>query len=237
MASEYLLKKYKDVKPDEERELTPKEKRQNWWYYHKWHVVIGFILLLICLDLGKSALHIGEVKPDLQIAYVGTYRLPDDTAEAIEKAFETIAEDANNDGKITVQLNQYASADDGGDGSVVSSSGGYYMAASVVTLMGDLEDCDSFLFLLEDCESFQTNYEILEEDGSGTVLAEKWSSLSALSGLDLGEYEDTVAGTDVTGSSSALVQDLWVARRVFDGDRTCDYPEACEALWEQIFKR
>ena len=69
MASEYLLKKYKDVKPDEERELTPKEKRQNWWYYHKWHVVIGFILLLICLDLGKSALHIGEVKPDLQIAY------------------------------------------------------------------------------------------------------------------------------------------------------------------------
>ena len=38
MASEYLKKKYQDVKPDAPVELTPAEKRRNWWYYNKWYV-------------------------------------------------------------------------------------------------------------------------------------------------------------------------------------------------------
>ena len=40
MASEYLLKKYKDVKPDEPKELTKKEKRANWWHYHRLTLLI-----------------------------------------------------------------------------------------------------------------------------------------------------------------------------------------------------
>lgn len=31
MASEYLKQKYKDIKPDEKIELTPKQKRRNLW--------------------------------------------------------------------------------------------------------------------------------------------------------------------------------------------------------------
>lgn len=34
MASEYLKWKYRDVKPDQTVELTPRQKRANWWYYH-----------------------------------------------------------------------------------------------------------------------------------------------------------------------------------------------------------
>jgi len=37
MASEYLKWKYKDVRPDIPKELTPAEKRSNWWHYHKWY--------------------------------------------------------------------------------------------------------------------------------------------------------------------------------------------------------
>lgn len=49
MASEYLLKKAKEeVKTQEVRVLTKAERRRNWWNYHKWHVVIG-VLLVLCL--------------------------------------------------------------------------------------------------------------------------------------------------------------------------------------------
>ena len=51
MASEYLKKKYKDVKPDVKRELTPAEKRKNWWHYHKWHVAAAVVLTLIAEEM------------------------------------------------------------------------------------------------------------------------------------------------------------------------------------------
>ena len=44
MASEYLKWKYRDVKPRETKELTPAEKRKNWWHYHKWHILTGVVL-------------------------------------------------------------------------------------------------------------------------------------------------------------------------------------------------
>ena len=107
MASEYLKKKYKDVKPDVKRELTPAEKRKNWWHYHKWHAATAVVLLSILGSIVWNALH--QVKPDYQIAYVGEYALPDDTAAALEAGFAALGEDLNGDGSVVVQLVQYAS--------------------------------------------------------------------------------------------------------------------------------
>ena len=85
MASEYIQYLIKDEKPAEAPPpLSPKERRKNWLYYHKWHLIIGAVLIVIALDLLRSALHIGEVEPDLQIAYVGTAVLPDDIIPALE---------------------------------------------------------------------------------------------------------------------------------------------------------
>lgn len=235
VASEYLKWKYRDVKPEEKRTLTKAEQRRNWWHYHKWQVIIGIVLLLIGLDIGKSVLHIGEVTPDLQIAYVGTNRLPEDTAAAIEAAFAQYAEDANHDGKVTVRLNQYPSVQNNGDSSTVDTDNRYYAQASGITLMADLESCDSFLFLMEDYEAFQRDYQILEVTAS--PLAVQWCDLTGLSSVDLGTYQDTVAGMEVTGSNNELVQHLWVARRGFWNDRTCSYPDQCVRLWEQISRR
>ena len=110
MASEYLKWKYRDVQRREKVELTPAEKRKNWWHYHKWHVVIAVVLVGIGINLVCNALGIGQIRPDYQIAYVGGNTLPDDTATAIEAAFAALGEDLNGDGKVVVQLNQYASA-------------------------------------------------------------------------------------------------------------------------------
>lgn len=232
MASEYLKWKYRDVEPDEKRELTPEEKRKNWWYYHKWHVAIGVVLLSILGSIVWNALH--QVKPDYQIAYVGTNALPDDTAAAIEAGFASLGEDLNGDGSVVVQLTQYASA---GEADMQSA-----MAAET-RLMADLTECDSYFFLLEDPERFQQNYGSLRKlDGSlpddsdtpgeGTYLS--WSQCPVLARMDLGEYAYPLMGGTASGSSGELVSGLYIARRGFWTEKTTAYPEGCAALWEKI---
>ena len=82
MASEYLKWKYRDVGPEQAVKLTPRQKRANWWYYHKWYVLLGLGLLAAALYLIARGLGFGQVTPDYQVAYVGSAALPEDTAVA-----------------------------------------------------------------------------------------------------------------------------------------------------------
>ena len=236
MASEYLKWKYRDVKPEQERELTPAEKRKNWWDYHKWHVVVGVLVLLLLLDLGRSILHIGEIQPDVQAAYVGQAALPEQTVAALEEALAALAQDANGDGRTVVRLNQYSVFTD-------PSADPNFAAAEQVRLMGDLQNCDSAIFLLEDPALFQTQYGVLcfpdgrlpPEEGpvpEGLWLA--WTDCPVLRELELGTYEYDVMGQTFTGENRTLLEGLSVARRGFWTDRTAKNPEACAALWEAI---
>ena len=236
MASEYLKWKYRDVQPDAPVEYTPQQKRRNWWHYHKWHVLIGAVLLLIVLDVGRSAFHIGEIQPDVQIAYVGSAPLPEDTVTSLEAALAGLCEDASGDGRSVVQINQYILAS--GDSDAAS-----YTAASSARLIGDLESCDSGLFLLEDAEAFQKDYQILARlDGSLPTGYEKsvedrylrWADCPALTGLELGSYTSAILDETVTGNSQELLSGLYIARRGFWGDKTVKYPEALDALWAEL---
>lgn len=154
MASEYLKWKYRDVHPDAPVELTKKQRRRNWWHYHKWHVGIGVIVILIAGNLAWHALT--QVHPDCQIAYVGAYPLSEEEAIAWEGRLSALGADCNGDGRVVVRLNQYPTGGSGDDP--------MYAAASNVKLVADLDSCESYFFLLEDPEGFQADYEILQED-------------------------------------------------------------------------
>lgn len=232
MASEYLKWKYRDVRPDEKIQLTAAEKRRNWWYYHKYYVVAGIVLLSIVGSIVWNALH--QVKPDYQIAYVGTNALPDDTASAIEAGFAALGEDLNGDGQVVVRLMQYASSD--GDDPQTA-------LAAEVKLMADFTECESYFFLLEDPEGFQQNYGSLRRlDGSlaesGEALGEgayvSWAQCPVLTQMELGEYSYPLMGGTASGSSDELVSGLYIARRGFWTDKTAPYPEGCAALWEKL---
>lgn len=82
MASEYLKWKYRDVEPERPVELTKKQRRQNWWHYHKWHVLAGAVLVLAAASWAWNALT--QVYPDYQIAYVGSSPLPEEDTAAWE---------------------------------------------------------------------------------------------------------------------------------------------------------
>ena len=232
MASEYWKWKFKDVKPEEKRELTAAERRRNWWHYHKWHVVTGAVLAAIGVNLLWTALGIGEVRPDYRVAYVGTNALPEDTAAALEAALAGLGEDLNGDGRIVVSLRQYASGGQAGMG-----------VSAEVQLTADIMDGESYFFLLEDPEQFQRAYRslcrldgTLPEEGDysagGTYLA--WDACPVLRGLDLGGYAYEVMGRTVTGDSQELLSGLSFARRGFWTEKSAPYPEGCAALWNRL---
>lgn len=233
MASEYLKWKYRDVRPDEPVELTPKEKRANWWHYHKWHVVLGAALLLSLASILSRALGLGEVRPDCQIAYVGSAALPEDTAAALENALSAMGTDCNGDGRVLVRLNQY----------ITGSNDAMYAYAQGTRLMADIDGCDSCFFLLEDPEGFQEAYGVLAladgslpENGRNGPLSLSWSDCPALEALPLGGYSESLPGQEIKGDSQELLSGLFLARRGFWTDKTSAYPEQCDELWNVITK-
>lgn len=233
MASEYLKWKYRDIRPDEPVELTPKQKRENWWHYHKWHVLLGAVLLVSLVSIFSHALGFGEVRPDYQIAYVGSSALPEDTAAALENALSSLGTDCNGDGRVTVRVNQY----------VTGSDDVMYAYAEGTRLMADLDSCDSYFFLLDDPDGFQESYSVLShtdgtlpESGKSGAVSLSWSDCPALEALSLGEYTEALLGQQVEGDNYELLSDLFLARRGFWTDKTSAYPEACADLWNVITK-
>ena len=231
---------YKHLTTDE-LQLTAQEKRANWWHYHKWHVIIGAILLFCLCDILKDVLHIGETYPDYQFAYVGTNSLPDDTVTALTAYLESIGEDLNKDGKVVVEIHQYASEDD----EETNSDSAYYQYASEVSLLADITDNDSFFFLLEDPKEFETaNAALAYLDGSlpsdtardyeNMYIA--WTDSPLLMEADLGDFTTDTLGYEASGDSNALVQGLYLARRGFWSEETCDNYEGCVELWNRLIE-
>ena len=91
MASEYLKWKYRDVRPDAPAERTKKQRLQNWWHYHKWHIGVGIAAVAIAGNLAWHALT--QVHPDYQIAYVGAYPLSEEEAAAWEERLSALGTD------------------------------------------------------------------------------------------------------------------------------------------------
>ena len=259
MASEYLKKKYQDVKPDVPVELTKAEKRKNWWHYHKWHV--GAVVLLAAVIVSIVWPIVSQVTPDVQVAYVGEMPIPEDAAAALEEALAGLTEDLNGDGRVLVKLRQYVSS--GLDESALMAASGPVtdamgqttsnalwnsdaaaQIAAMVSLMADVGSQESFLFLLEDPAAFQQECHTLcrldgslpaEDDDSveDSVLA--WNQCPVLTGLELGDYSYDLFGGTISGDSSALYSRLFIGRRGFwREDEDPALQAGYTALWEKL---
>ena len=223
------------------KNLSKSEKRKNWWYYYKWYVICGVILLGIAIDLIGNALGLWRPSPDFQVAYVGNTALPQDTVTALESAFASIGRDYNGDGKIIVQINQYANDDQSTDADAF-----YYGTASEITLLGDISDCESYFFLMDNPDSFQRAHQLLARPDGGcpdktdTSTDDKvflWSDCPTLSELELGSYSINILGQNITGSNQELLSGLYLGRRCFYTDTLTDNAEQCSELWDTLTAR
>lgn len=225
MASEYLIKKAKEAyKPRDIHVMTEAEKRRNWWYYHKYHVIIGSFLLLCLCSILWNALGIGKVNPDYTIAYVGSTRLSAETENAIKAGLASLSPDMNGDGKVTVELMHYVSVNTGDSDTL------YYAQAAQVQLVADITECRSYFFLTDDPAALQQNTAALRNlDGSlpddGDLSPDGkyvlWGDCPVLSEIELGDAE-------------SIVSALAFSRRGFWTEKRSENAEQCDLLWDVL---
>ena len=231
----YLLNAGEDtIHQNEIKLVTGKDKRKNWWYYHKVHLLVGIIVVGLVGSFIYSM--VTKVNPDYTIGLLTSYSMPSNGLDQLEQCITPYADDRNGDGQVVVRLNQYVMGDSSGEGAV-------YAYAGSTRLMADLEARDSCFFLLENPAAFQENYQILRRlDGSLPKETGQdyescylcWSDCPVLQALPLGEYTEKILNQELRGDSQALLAPLFVARRGFWTEHTCSYSQECDALWDEI---
>jgi hypothetical protein len=211
---------------------------KNWWYYHKWYVICGILLILMLWNIAGNMLGFWTKEPDLQIAYIGKMSLPDDTVSALEQAFAELTGDFNGDGEAIVKLNQYTLDLRSSDPQTASTN-----YTSEVRLMGDISACQSYFFLTDDPEALQQSFQLFAApDGSApdeadVSTADKvilWADSRTLADMPLGSYTIPLGENNITGDSQEFLSGLSLGRRYFASGKTVDSLSQCDALWKTI---
>ena len=215
MAGEYVRWLARNEKPREKRELSPEEKRRNWWEYHKWYVIAALVCAVLLADLVYDMATSRRERPDYVVAYVGQTALLEELVWAVEEGLATLGEDVSGNGEIQVQLRQF----------VIPREEGELGYNTSLMLQSSIENVESMVFLLEDPRWFRENYPILcRADGSADTAESQvplyylWGDCPALTALEL--------PPELGG--------LALARRGLWGDERTDRIGAAIGLWEAM---
>lgn len=188
-----------------------RKKVDNFWYYYKFHVLIGAFLLFMAVVFIKDML--SKVDYDYNIAFVTDYMIADEDSQALQSYFEANAEDLNGDGEVHVQIQNYVLP--------AEDAQGYdpqMLAAGQTKMTVDLQEGTSMIFFIS-----EQNYEKFKD---ADVFPEKLE--------DFTKMEDCAAYAEMGSPSS--VKDLYVAMRSLEGtkmekdEEMLSYYDACETL-------
>lgn len=123
---------------------TKKSKWDNFWFYHKWHVIIAVIVVAIAVAFIHDM--VSKVNPDYQIALMTQKAYPAEITDALQTEIAKYGKDLNGDGKVVVQINNYVIAQ-GSDTNKVDAN---QQMASVTRLTADISSGQSMIFLCDD---------------------------------------------------------------------------------------
>ena len=221
MASEYLKWKYRNEQGPEVRELTPQEKRKNWWRYHWKYVLAGLLaagfLFVVIRD------RVTKIEPDCSVALVTRYGITEAETAPLKAALETVCPDSNGDGTVDVAINviqiDYTSTD-------MSAEAIKIMEANIDKLNFDFYTRQSGILLLDDPENFQHATQALAYlDGSTPPEgASDWENMVR-------------PWTDWAGSGRAGLSGgpLWFGRRIVVNEKDETAFSGAQALWDTLF--
>ena len=133
-----------------------RKKLERLWRYYKWYLMAGAGVLLLLLNFWAQKAR--TPKPDYYVSIVTGNQISESTREDYAARLETVLDDRNGDGKVTVMVNLYRY--DGRPGQAENTSA--FMAAAV-QLAADLREGIS-LWYLTDGEG------LLDADGELTCL-------------------------------------------------------------------
>ena len=81
------------------------EKLKNWWWYHKFHVLIGVLALAVVIySFAHSA---GKPEPDYHIGLLLAEPCSEEYYNALPDIFAASGEDISGNGKTEVELHSY----------------------------------------------------------------------------------------------------------------------------------
>ena len=203
-----------------EKPLTAQEQkkrsRANWWYYN-WGIVAVAAMVIVGVAYVAHGL-LTTVDPDYTVAVVTAEALPDEAVQRLQTALADYAEDANGDGAVVVQVNNYTWS---ADAALTDMNG---QMAGATQMNTDLANGESKIWILDDPEGFEQAYGALSEK-LGAEWQTKlipWRSQPAPSGLELGSYN-----TAADGSQTVDIQSRFAGYSVAVFD-------ASDALWQAL---
>ena len=143
--------KPEDLQPEQPKhEMTGKEKRENFWFYHKWHVIVGIVAALMVFSFVWEIAT--QVHPDYTIGILTTTGVPMGTGEALAEQLKPYFDDRNGDGEVVVSVMEYTIGKDAD-----SIADPNVQMANITKLSGDIDGGESMLQLA------QRIYNLLDE--------------------------------------------------------------------------
>lgn len=81
---------------------TFKKRVENFWYYHKYHLLIGLAVAAVIAVLAAQCA--SNQSPDYTVILAMQKSVPDEVAEVMAREFEKYGEDRNGDGRVLVEM-------------------------------------------------------------------------------------------------------------------------------------
>lgn len=87
-------------------EMTKKQKLENFWFYHKWHVLAAvFVIFAVTVCVTQCA---AEESADYIVGLTLNRIMSQKETDILAEALEVYGEDINGDGKVTVKIYDYS---------------------------------------------------------------------------------------------------------------------------------
>lgn len=188
---------------------TAKDKRANWWFYHKKHLFVGILVGAVVISMIYSI--VSKVEPDYTIGMITSYNVPNAVLEELEKTLTPYANDRNGDGKVVVQISNYVLGGEVSDPQSVQAA--YARFAGDVTLgscMIYFHDEEGFSALRGDFAGFfqyNDGSPMPEEAKDFENAMRPWEDFAALKDF-------TAQGSELTSWTPEVVQELCSRLRV-----------------------
>ena len=225
-----LLHAGEDPIHSQEPQAPKKRGFGDFWYYHKWHVLIVLAAVLFAVFLLRDLFF--TPRPDYQVGFVSEKQLSEPTAQKLEQELARYGTDLNGDGKVLVQLNRYVFPTD-------RTSLSQADAADWVRFQGDATGGTCVIYFTDEA-SFRSLQKELKmfgnRDGSVPASGQENSSAIRIPLTSCAAFSEllTVNRLDQKTSQDAdHLENIGISVRV-KGGVPANYDAACRKMYEKL---
>ena len=209
-----------DLTSDKPRTLTKAEARANWWHYHWYYVLAGIFIVLV---IGYFVWgRVTEIEPDYTVAVIGSEDPDAVFLNDLQAKLESVADDVNGDGKVTVQVNSIWLSFDVDQQDVSTRQ---LMDSSENKLNTDLYLCESTIFIVNDPAALQQRYGCFRnEDGTDPQDGDI---------VNIDDFTVPLEETALSGAQDPNGAQWYLTRRAAEGMDEKALTQT-DALWETL---